>query len=214
MSHMPPLRNIVALLAWSASQCSLLFHLSTALDSAAGSGAALRRRCPARCACLWVQIAVITYKKCTHRKSGRCIFGRGRRTVSCFATPLAVPNFAGALERRAKLTAAPTPPRLLRRRRRFGGVARHAARAFGFRLQLSHTKNAPTAKAVDAFLAGAEGQTVCPAHDSLGPPHALRAVSSLALCSGNNSPNCFLLSQTLPGSSPSLRSQRKKTKQA
>lgn len=105
MSHMPPLRNIVALLAWSASQCSLLFHLSTALDSAAGSGAALRRRCPARCACLWVQIAVITYKKCTHRKSGRCIFGRGRRTdrVPCTRFARATPRIACGIVPRALL---------------------------------------------------------------------------------------------------------------
>lgn len=37
-----PLRNIVALLAWCASHCSLFLHLSAVPASATGSGAALR----------------------------------------------------------------------------------------------------------------------------------------------------------------------------
>ena len=67
--------------------------------------AALRRRCPARCACLRVQIAVITYKKCTHRKSGRCIFGRGRRTdrVPCTRFARATPRIACGIVPRALL---------------------------------------------------------------------------------------------------------------
>ena len=48
------------------------------------------------------------------------------RTWTCFASPLAVPKIAFALERQAILTAAPSPPRCIRRRRRFGGDARHA----------------------------------------------------------------------------------------
>ena len=36
------LKNIVALLAWSASHCSLFFHLNVAPSSAAGSGAPFR----------------------------------------------------------------------------------------------------------------------------------------------------------------------------
>ena len=42
-----PLRNIVALLAWSASHCSLFLHLTAAPSSAAGGGATVR---PARSA--------------------------------------------------------------------------------------------------------------------------------------------------------------------
>ena len=37
-----PLRNIVALLAWSASHCSLFLHLSVTPSSATGGGAPLR----------------------------------------------------------------------------------------------------------------------------------------------------------------------------
>lgn len=37
-----PLRNIVALLAWSASHCSLFLHLTAAPTSAAGGGATVR----------------------------------------------------------------------------------------------------------------------------------------------------------------------------
>lgn len=37
-----PLRNIVALLAWSASHCSLFLHLTAAPSSAAGGGATVR----------------------------------------------------------------------------------------------------------------------------------------------------------------------------
>ena len=37
-----PLRNIVALLAWSASRCSLFLHLTAASSSAAGGGATVR----------------------------------------------------------------------------------------------------------------------------------------------------------------------------
>ena len=37
-----PLRNIVALLAWSASHCSLFLHLTALASSAAGSASAVR----------------------------------------------------------------------------------------------------------------------------------------------------------------------------
>ena len=37
-----PLRNIVALLAWSTSHCSLFLHLSGIPESAAGGGTPLR----------------------------------------------------------------------------------------------------------------------------------------------------------------------------
>ena len=46
LSHMAssclPLRNIVALLAWSASHCSLFLHLSVTPSSATGGGVSLR----------------------------------------------------------------------------------------------------------------------------------------------------------------------------
>ena len=52
-------------------------------------------------------------------------------------------------------TAAPSPPRCIRHRRRFGGDARHAPRASVSPTAI--TKNSATANAVALFLAGAEG---------------------------------------------------------
>ena len=90
--------------------------------------AALRRRCPARSACLGGHKPFTTTKNKVSQKR-YLVFGRGRRTWTCFASPLAVPKIAFALERQAILTAAPSPPRCIRHRRRFGGDARHAPRA-------------------------------------------------------------------------------------
>ena len=58
-----PLRNIVALLAFGASQCSLFLHLSGLPSSAAGSGNPLRPT--ARSACLEAQVLLHTKKKDT-----------------------------------------------------------------------------------------------------------------------------------------------------
>ena len=73
-----PLRNIVALLAFGASQCSLFLHLSGLPSSAAGSGNPLRPT--ARSACLGEHKPFTTYKKERHRESDVFHFGRGRRT--------------------------------------------------------------------------------------------------------------------------------------
>ena len=62
-----PLRNIVALLAWCASHCSLFLHLSAVPVSATGSGAALR---PSR-------VRFPYTKRHTCRKSGKYVFGAG-----------------------------------------------------------------------------------------------------------------------------------------
>ncbi|MGN0543048.1 MAG: hypothetical protein ACI4JG_06305 [Acutalibacteraceae bacterium] len=70
-----PLRNIVALLAWSASHCSLFLHLSGMPFSATGGGTPLRPgtlRVP--------RVHQFISKKQSIANAMLCFFGRGRRT--------------------------------------------------------------------------------------------------------------------------------------
>ena len=81
--------------------------------------------------------------------------------------PLAVPEIACALERRAISTAAPSPPRCIRHRRRFSGDARHA-RASGKVFYRKKRKKHP--KALFPFWQGQK---------DLNPRHAVLETAAL-----------------------------------
>ena len=92
--------------------------------------AALRRRCPSRSACLRFKFFCTTKKK--QPPDGNCFFLAGAEGLEVASQPLLrCPKFAFGLERRRILTAAPSSPRFIRHRRRFGDDARHAPRASG-----------------------------------------------------------------------------------